>query len=331
MAVTPQTIDAYLRDKGSPLTGYGHVFVEAGANAGVDPRLLVSIMGAESSFGKKLYGQYNPFGWGPGKSFGSFGDAINTVAQGLKSGYIDQGLTTVPQIGSKWAPVGASNDPSGLNNNWTKNVANFYREMGGRASKPVAFQAKTGPVTTGNGSPVGGNIFKFSPDVNSMFALGAKMTGVTPLGPLKSPNQGRSDVVKPPMTRTLASGASHPAVVSTAMQYLGVPYVWGGETPKGFDCSGLVQYTMAQNGIKVPRVTYDQFRAGTAVPVDQLKPGDAVFFKGSDPKKVNGQLLPGHVGLYVGNGQFIEAPKRGTPVRVSSLSSRGDFMGARRY
>lgn len=116
-------------------------------------------------------------------------------------------------------------------------------------------------------------------------------------------------------------------VVATAEKALGTPYVWGGAKPGGFDCSGLLQYAWAQHGVNIPRTTYDQFKAGAPVDPHHLMPGDAVFFTGADPK--NG--LPGHVGMYLGNGKFIEAPHSGATVRISNLAGRTDFVGARRF
>lgn len=116
------------------------------------------------------------------------------------------------------------------------------------------------------------------------------------------------------------------SLVNTAKKYLGVPYVWGGETPSGFDCSGLMQYVMKQNGISIPRTSQEQFKSGTAVSHNNLQPGDLVFFKGSDGTSTS----PGHVGMYVGNGQYIQAPRTGDKVKISSLSDRGDYVGARR-
>jgi cell wall-associated NlpC family hydrolase len=110
-------------------------------------------------------------------------------------------------------------------------------------------------------------------------------------------------------------------------EYLGVKYQWGGESPKGFDCSGLMQYVWAKEGVKIPRTSYDQWRHGAPVGKQQLRPGDAVFFRGSDAKG----NLPGHVGMYVGNGQFIEAAHTGTNVRYSDLADRKDFVGGRRF
>lgn len=119
--------------------------------------------------------------------------------------------------------------------------------------------------------------------------------------------------------------------MNLAAHMLGIPYVWGGESLKGFDCSGLLQYVWNKQGVQIPRTTYDQFKAGTPVNPNQLQPGDAVFFKGSDSKTVKGQVLPGHVGIYIGAGKYIEAPHTGSNVRISSLKNARSFMGARRY
>jgi cell wall-associated NlpC family hydrolase len=109
-------------------------------------------------------------------------------------------------------------------------------------------------------------------------------------------------------------------------KYLGVNYVWGGTSPQGFDCSGLIQYVYRSLGVNIPRTTYDQWDAGKPVQGD-LQPGDAVFFTGSDPR--GGK--PGHEGMYLGNGLFIEAPHTGAQVRVSRLADRSDYVGARRF
>jgi len=99
-------------------------------------------------------------------------------------------------------------------------------------------------------------------------------------------------------------------VVGIAMQYLGVPYVWGGSTPNGFDCSGFTAWVYAQVGVSLPHNAAAQFGYGVPVDRSQLEPGDLVFFDGL-----------GHVGLYIGGGQFIHAPHTGTVVQVTSLSS----------
>jgi cell wall-associated NlpC family hydrolase len=114
---------------------------------------------------------------------------------------------------------------------------------------------------------------------------------------------------------------THSSVVSIAMQYLGTPYVWGGASPSGFDCSGLVMYVFSQVGVSLPHSSYAQYGMGSPVSRDQLQPGDLVFFDGL-----------GHVGIYVGGGSFIHAPHTGDDVRISSLSGwyASTYVGARR-
>jgi peptidoglycan DL-endopeptidase CwlO len=114
---------------------------------------------------------------------------------------------------------------------------------------------------------------------------------------------------------------THSSVVAIAEQYLGVPYRWGGASPSGFDCSGLVMYVFAQVGVSLPHSSYAQYGMGSPVSRDQLQPGDLVFFDGL-----------GHVGIYVGGGQFIHAPHTGDVVRISSLSGwySSSYVGARR-
>ncbi len=103
------------------------------------------------------------------------------------------------------------------------------------------------------------------------------------------------------------------ALVATAKKYLGVPYVWGGTSPRGFDCSGLMQYVCRQNGISLPRVAASQRNVGRYVSRANLQPGDLVFFgKG-------GRIT--HVGMYVGNGNMIHAPQTGDVVKIASINS----------
>jgi peptidoglycan DL-endopeptidase CwlO len=110
-------------------------------------------------------------------------------------------------------------------------------------------------------------------------------------------------------------------VVGIAMQYLGVPYVYGGSSPSGFDCSGFVMYVFAQIGVSLPHNAAAQYGYGMPVSQDQLQPGDLVFFNGL-----------GHVGIYIGGGQFIHAPHTGDVVKISSLSGwySSTWVGARR-
>jgi cell wall-associated NlpC family hydrolase len=130
----------------------------------------------------------------------------------------------------------------------------------------------------------------------------------------------------------LAAAGQDSAVVSTAMKYLGVPYRWGGASPKtGFDCSGLVQYVFARLGVYLPHYAAAQWYSPDSVWVrpTRLQPGDLVFFTGSDGTR----RAPGHVGIYIDDGYIIDAPHTGSSVRIDSLSERwfaNEFVGARR-
>jgi cell wall-associated NlpC family hydrolase len=109
--------------------------------------------------------------------------------------------------------------------------------------------------------------------------------------------------------------------VETALAYHGVPYLWGGETPAGFDCSGLVLYVFRQHGVELPHYSGSQFQQGEKVVPAALTAGDVVFF---------GSPIH-HVGIYMGGGYYIHAPRTGDFVKISRLQDRSDFAGARRY
>ncbi len=124
-----------------------------------------------------------------------------------------------------------------------------------------------------------------------------------------------------PQTPTiLGNGTGHPEAAKIALKYLGVPYVWGGASPSGFDCSGLVMYVYAQLGISLPHYTVSQWDVTEPISNSQMQPGDLVFFDNL-----------GHVGIYIGGGQFVDAPHTGSVVRIDNLSGWGSsFDGARR-
>lgn len=119
-------------------------------------------------------------------------------------------------------------------------------------------------------------------------------------------------------------GANTSGIVTTALSLKGVPYVFGGTSRSGFDCSGFTQYVYKASGISIPRTSYTQFNSGSSVSKQDLQPGDLVFFttysKGAS-----------HVGIYIGNGTFVHASDSG--VRTTSLNEsyyKSRYLGARR-
>jgi len=136
-------------------------------------------------------------------------------------------------------------------------------------------------------------------------AAAAGQAGVVTAPPTNLPN---------PPTSTLGGQA-----VAIAERYLGVPYVWGGASPSGFDCSGLVMYVYEQLGVSLPHNARAQYDSLPHVSESDLEPGDLVFFDGF-----------GHVGIYIGGGMMIHAPHTGTVVQIASLSGGGSFAGAAR-
>ena len=125
------------------------------------------------------------------------------------------------------------------------------------------------------------------------------------------------------ITETVSAGQK---IVDRAEQYLGVPYVWGGSSPSGFDCSGFVQYVLRESGITIGRTCKQQWTYGTQISKEQLQPGDLVFFDNTYTSGIS------HVGIYVGDGQFIHSSSS-KGVVISNLSSNyytSHYYGARR-
>ena len=124
--------------------------------------------------------------------------------------------------------------------------------------------------------------------------------------------------------KTYSVSASGNAIVNYSYNFLGIPYVWGGTTTSGLDCSGFTKLVYAHFGVNLPRVSRDQAKVGTYIPISQAQPGDLVYF---------GQTNVTHIGIYIGNNQMIHAPSPGKNVMVSSMSwhiNNYNIVGARR-
>lgn len=116
-------------------------------------------------------------------------------------------------------------------------------------------------------------------------------------------------------------------IIKNAQKYMGVPYVWGGDTPTGWDCSGYTQYVMKESGITIPRTAAEQYATGNAINKNDLKIGDLVFF-------TTYKAGASHVGFYMGDGKFIHASSVAKQVTINSLSEdyyTQHYIGARRY
>lgn len=198
-------------------------------------------------------------------------------------------------FGSSLGPTRAS----GANNLFAKALAAASSTPGGAGGLSSQLAGSLAPA----GSSAGGSTATSSADLVSLL-LSAVAAGGT------APSLGGTP------TAPASTGPSGSDVVALADKFLGTPYVWGGSAPGGFDCSGLVQYVYGQLGVSLPRTSEEQATAGTAVPsLAQAQPGDLLLFAGSDGTASS----PGHVGIYVGNGQMIDAPYTGTDVRIEPV------------
>lgn len=114
-------------------------------------------------------------------------------------------------------------------------------------------------------------------------------------------------------------------ILAKARGLIGVPYVWGGTSPSGFDCSGFTQYVFASQGITIPRTSINQYSTGSSVAFNSLRPGDLVFFS------LSGNGIVSHVGIYIGNGQFINATtSKGVTISSFSPYWMNIYVGAKR-
>ncbi len=244
-------------------------------------------------------------------------------------------------IGALESGYGTSNIAKQKNNLWGWNATNYnpggnatsFSQIGAGALEYAnkylnTYYNKYGAKSiydAGTGNNPAGKGYAYNNDGSISTTWASSINSIMKNFYQTAKNTGTSQSTTSGASSAKSSGEN--SVVSIAKQFLGTPYVFGGTTPKGFDCSGLMQYAYKQAGINIPRVAQDQFKSGTAINKSQLRAGDLVFFKGSGGTA----SAPGHVGMYIGNGQYIQAPKTGDTVKISNLAGRADYVGARRY
>ena len=157
-----------------------------------------------------------------------------------------------------------------------------------------------------------------------VFSGSAALNGTVSVGSSASADSSSVSSASAADTAPSAAGSD---IVAEAQKYLGTPYVYGGASPSGFDCSGFVYYVLKQLGFSPYRTPVDQYNQGTYVEKGSLQPGDIVFFAGTYASGIS------HVGIYVGGGQFIHSPNSRSTVSYSDLTSgywAQHYYGARR-
>jgi cell wall-associated NlpC family hydrolase len=314
-SLTPQQIDAILAAYGSPLEGYGQVFVDLGAQHDIDPAFALAFFHKENKFATATYagqaawafGNIGNIRWTPGWPHGKWcsvggGSFCFRVYESWEAGikdwyrllrevYVDQGLDTVDTILPVYAP--ASENDTALYIRQVKDLVTRWRggsETGSGALRDETPQTVTIQWTAGElAGPACG-----SPGVLTNWASGS----------------GNPVAVDAP------DGAAR--VVQIALAQVGKPYVWGAKGPSAFDCSGLCTWSYSQVGVPIPQGTAGQWPGMSPVTQDQLQPGDLVFMDTSEP--IVGAIT--HVGMLVGdlngNGQWdmVHAASPALGVRV---------------
>lgn len=206
------------------------------------------------------------------------------------------------------------------------NITEFDGVYGAETEKAVsAFQKENNLTVTGVVTNATWRVLKKAKPVS-----GRKLTDIKETKPTTTPHMAKVDTTQPnsnlvPYGKTFINSSQGAQIVATGKNYIGVPYVFGGTTPKGFDCSGFLQYVFKQVGFNIPRLADEQYKLGKAAKVAQLEPGDLVFFSTYEPGA-------SHCGIYVGNGNFMHASSS-KGIRIDSLSNeywRPRFLGARK-
>ena len=205
------------------------------------------------------------------------------------------------------------------------NITEFDGVYGAETEKAVsAFQKENNLTVTGVVTNATWRVLKKAKPVS-----GRKLTDITEK-PATTPHMAKVDTTQPnsgivQYGKTFIDSGQGAQVVATGKKYIGVPYVFGGTTPKGFDCSGFLQYVFKQVGFNIPRLADEQYKLGKPAKTSQLEPGDLVFFSTYEPGA-------SHCGIYVGDGNFMHASSS-KGIRIDSLNNeywRPRFLGARK-
>ncbi len=286
-AGTPTTSSG---DLGTP-TQYDDMIRQAAAEAGVSPALVKAVARAESGF-----------------------DPHSGSAAGA------QGLMQLMPATARGLGVSDPYDPLQSLRGGARYLRQMLDRFNGDVTKALAaYNAGPNAVARYGGIPPYAETQAYVPRVLGYFQeYGGGSATTAAAGDLAALNFTGA--------RPLAPQGTGGKVATSGLQFLGTPYVWGGTTPAGFDCSGLAQYLYTNAGVPIPRTSEEQFKAGTPVATNQLRPGDLVFFR------KNGDVH--HVGIYLGSGRFLQAPHTGDVVKISSLTDpayASEYCGARRY
>jgi len=292
------SIDQLLKSRGSPMAGLGNAFVSMGRKYGVDPRLLVGISGIESGFGVHTMGNHNAWGWGPGKPFASWEEGISTVAQGLKNGYISQGLTTPIQIANKYAPASDGNDPQ----NWANVVSGFITQLGGQPQNVRVVGGAAPPTKTPRSSSTGAQMSQTpqTPLPAGYFAQQAMMGSlgqiaayghVNPMTQLQDLSQGlMSDVMYGTFNKAPQDGTeTGPGPSSSDANVGGNRPAKASEFAPNRGSPLPAQYQTSEGGLHqtegLPGYPAHDFFAQAGSPVIAPVGGTIVRFSGHDPRE----------------------------------------------
>lgn len=253
-------------------------------------------------------------------------ESMENILEGIKTPYIQGKRDAEAEIISNVALIESKNVPVDKIFNYGQAMA-YITSTEGTSTKPkfdvkVAYTdtstrpIKRGVTTVGDPSMYEGESKVSVVGADGIKSVDSRVTEVN--GEVVNSTVLSEKVLQEPISKVILVGTKPKVapVLQIAYRYLGVPYVWGGTTPSGFDCSGFVQYVYAQRGIYLPRTTYEQVNVGRRVSRSQLRAGDLCHF-------------PGHVGIYIGGGQMIHAPRPGDSVRVASIDVRNFLFGTR--